>query len=54
MKNNIFNVGLSEANISKFELCINSKFIPNFIEEAQLLKDKDQKIILFQMKKLKI
>ena len=45
MKNKIFNVGLSDANISKFELC---KMIQNFIPdlvifEEQFKKDEDQR-----------
>ena len=45
MKNQIFNVGLSDANISKFELC---KMIQNFIPdlvifEEQFKKDEDQR-----------
>ena len=54
MKNNIFNVGLSEANISKFELCkLIKKYIPKFyIEEAQLLKDKDQRNYIVSNEKI--
>ena len=45
MKSNIFNVGLSNANLSKLELCQEiKKFIPNFIiKEEQFKKDKDQR-----------
>lgn len=45
MKSNIFNVGLSNANLSKLELCEEiKKFIPNFIiKEEQFKKDKDQR-----------
>ena len=45
MKNNIYNVGLSNANVSKLELCnIIKKQLPNFyIVETQYKKDKDQR-----------
>lgn len=45
MKNNIFNVGLSEANVSKMELCdAIKKEIPDFTyPEAALGKDPDQR-----------
>ena len=45
MKGQIYNVGLSEANISKMELCLAiQKFIPNFvIMEAAVGKDPDQR-----------
>lgn len=45
MKNQIFNVGLSEANISKYELCQTiKKEIPEFIfPEAEVGKDPDQR-----------
>ena len=45
MKGQIYNVGLSEANVSKWELCERIKnHIPNFtFLEAPLGKDPDQR-----------
>ena len=45
MNNNIFNVGLTEANISKIELCNEiCKFVPDFvIKEEEFTKDPDQR-----------
>jgi nucleoside-diphosphate-sugar epimerase len=45
MKGQIYNVGLSEANISKFELCQRiQKLIPSFVfVEAPIGKDPDQR-----------
>jgi hypothetical protein len=45
MKGRPYNVGLSDANISKWELCgVIQKFIPSFIfTEAELGKDPDQR-----------
>ena len=45
MKGDIFNVGLSDANVSKLELCeIIKKEVPHFtITEAELGKDPDQR-----------
>lgn len=45
MKGQIYNVGLSEANVSKMELCQRiKKFIPSFtIMEATVGKDPDQR-----------
>lgn len=45
MKGQIYNVGLSEANVSKMELCVRiQKHIPEFIfPEAALGKDPDQR-----------
>lgn len=45
MKGQIYNVGLSEANVSKMELCIRiQKHIPEFMfPEAALGKDPDQR-----------
>ena len=45
MKNNIFNVGLSEANVSKKELCeIIQRHLPDFtFLEAPIGKDPDQR-----------
>ena len=45
MKNHIYNVGLSEANISKTELCEKIKnFVPKFTYmEAEIGKDPDQR-----------
>jgi nucleoside-diphosphate-sugar epimerase len=45
MKNEVYNVGLSEANISKKELCeIIQKYLPTFtFMEAEVGKDPDQR-----------
>jgi nucleoside-diphosphate-sugar epimerase len=45
MKNEVYNVGLSEANISKKELCgIIQKYVPTFtFMEAEVGKDPDQR-----------
>jgi nucleoside-diphosphate-sugar epimerase len=45
MRGGIFNVGLSEANLSKFELCEQiKKHIPEFVvAEAPLARDPDQR-----------
>ena len=45
MNNNIFNVGLTEANISKMELCKEiRKLVPDFvIKEEEFTKDPDQR-----------
>jgi len=45
MKNEPYNVGLSEANISKMELCLEiKKHVPDFcIMESQIGKDPDQR-----------
>ncbi len=45
MKNEIYNVGLSDANLSKLELCaIIKKYVPEFtIMEAPIGKDPDQR-----------
>ena len=47
MKNEIYNVGLSDTNISKLELCHEiQKLISDFyFTEAQFTKDPDQRII---------
>lgn len=52
----IFNFGLSEANISKIELCESIRNeIPNFIYiEAPFAKDLTKEIILFLTQKLKL
>ena len=54
MKGNIYNVGLSEANISKIDLCkLIKKQLPNFfIGEAPLQKDKDQRNYIVSNKKI--
>lgn len=54
MKGQIYNVGLSEANISKLELCqAIQKHIPNFIfPEALLGKDPDQRNYIVSNAKL--
>jgi nucleoside-diphosphate-sugar epimerase len=45
MKGQIYNVGLSDANVSKWELCqAIQKHVPNFVfQEAQFGKDPDQR-----------
>jgi nucleoside-diphosphate-sugar epimerase len=45
MKNSIFNIGLTEANISKMELCAEiSKLVPDFVvKEEEFTKDPDQR-----------
>lgn len=54
MKGNIYNVGLSEANVSKMELCeAIKKHIPDFIfPEAPLGKDPDQRNYIVSNEKL--
>lgn len=54
MKNNIYNVGLSSANISKFELCKKIKdLIPEFsFLEAKIGKDIDQRNYIVSNEKL--
>lgn len=54
MKNNIYNVGLSSANISKLELCKKIKeHIPNFnFLEAKIGKDPDQRDYLVSNEKI--
>lgn len=54
MRGNIFNVGLSDANLSKKELCIEiAKKVPNFIfTENELAKDPDQRNYIVSNRKL--
>ncbi len=54
MKGQIYNVGLSEANVSKWELCERiKKHIPNFtFLEAPLGKDPDQRNYIVSNQKL--
>jgi len=54
MKGEIFNVGLSEANVSKIELCSAiKKHLPQFtIIEAQIGKDPDQRNYIVSNKKI--
>ena len=54
MQSNIYNVGLSDANISKFELCEKiKKFVPDFvIFEEQFAKDEDQRNYIVSNKKI--
>jgi nucleoside-diphosphate-sugar epimerase len=54
MKGNIYNVGLSSANVSKFELCENIKrYVPRFeIVEAAIGKDKDQRNYIVSNEKI--
>jgi len=54
MQSNIYNVGLSDANISKYELCEKiKKFIPNFVFfEDQFAKDEDQRNYIVSNKKI--
>jgi nucleoside-diphosphate-sugar epimerase len=45
MKNTMYNVGLSSANLSKMELCLEiKKQVPDFfIAESEINKDPDQR-----------
>jgi nucleoside-diphosphate-sugar epimerase len=45
MKNSAYNLGLSDANLSKIELCERiKKYVPDFIYiEAEIGKDPDQR-----------
>ena len=54
MQSNTYNVGLSDANISKFELCKKIKeFVPDFvIFEEQFAKDEDQRNYIVSNKKI--
>lgn len=54
MKGQIYNVGLSEANISKYELCQRiQKLLPNFVFiEAPIGKDPDQRNYIVSNAKL--
>ena len=54
MKGNIYNVGLSSANVSKLELCeIIKKHVPNFtIVEGDIKRDPDQRNYIVSNEKL--
>ena len=54
MKNNVYNVGLSEANLSKVELCEKIKeHIPDFVvKEAEIGKDPDQRNYIVSNEKI--
>lgn len=54
MKNQIYNVGLSNANISKLELCVSiKKHLKNFVFlESELSKDPDQRNYIVSNKKI--
>ena len=54
MKNNIYNVGLSDSNISKLELCNTIKeFVNNFvILEESFTNDPDQRNYIVSNKKI--
>jgi nucleoside-diphosphate-sugar epimerase len=54
MKNQIYNVGLSTANVSKLELCeVIKKFVPDFtIIEGDIKKDPDQRNYIVSNAKL--
>ncbi len=54
MRGNIFNVGLSDANISKFELCEKiKKYVPGFVFfDDQFSKDEDQRNYIVSNKKI--
>ena len=54
MKNEIFNVGLSSANISKYELCLEiKKFVPDLvIYNEEFTKDEDQRNYIVSNKKI--
>ncbi len=54
MKGQIYNVGLSDANVSKWELCeAIQKHVPDFVfQEAQVGKDPDQRNYIVSNKKI--
>ena len=54
MNKNIFNVGLSEANISKMELCHEiSRLVPEFVvKEEEFTKDPDQRNYIVSNEKI--
>lgn len=54
MRGNIFNVGLSDANISKYELCEKiKKYLPQFVFfDDQFSKDEDQRNYIVSNKKI--
>lgn len=54
MKGNVYNVGLSSANLSKYELCMEiKKQVPNFyISEAEIGFDPDQRNYIVSNAKL--
>lgn len=54
MRGEIYNVGLSEANISKYELCQHiQKIVPGFVfMEAPLAKDPDQRNYVVSNRKM--
>lgn len=54
MRGEVFNVGLSEANVSKYELCQHiQKIIPDFVfVEAEVGKDPDQRNYIVSNEKL--
>ncbi len=54
MRGNIFNVGLSDANISKYELCEKiKKYVPQFVFfDDQFSKDEDQRDYIVSNKKI--
>jgi len=54
MQSNIYNVGLSNANISKYELCEKiKKYVPDFVYfEEQFAKDEDQRNYIVSNKKI--
>ena len=56
MKGQIYNVGLSDANISKWELCeAIKKHLPSFVfEEAKVGKDPDQRNYIVSNEKLEL
>ena len=54
MKNNAYNVGLSTANLSKFELCQKIKdYLPDFtVETNEFSKDPDQRNYIVSNEKI--
>jgi nucleoside-diphosphate-sugar epimerase len=54
MNRNIYNVGLSEANISKMELCREiSNLVPEFVvKEEEFTKDPDQRNYIVSNEKI--
>jgi nucleoside-diphosphate-sugar epimerase len=54
MKNNIYNLGLSSANLSKMELCLEiKKFVPDFyITESEFNQDPDKRNYIVSNEKI--
>lgn len=54
LNNNIYNVGLSEANLSKYELCVEiKKHIQNFLFiESKIREDQDKRDYIVSNRKI--